>query len=96
MILGGNAEWVMNAKATGDDPIVWRKTRENKRSHKVTCTFRRFGSDKLSFTLMSENITGSYQKTFWVTDETHLNNIRQFVASEGFVNMDDILATMRL
>lgn len=94
MILG-NADWVMDAKATGDDPIVWKKTREVKGSHKVTCTFRRFGADKLNFTLTSENMTGIYQRTFWVTDETHLNNVRKFVAAEDFVNINDILATMR-
>lgn len=94
MILG-NADWVVSAKATGDDPIVWKKTREVRGSHKVTCVFRKFGSDKLNFTLTSENETGAYQKTFWITDESHLNNVRQFVTNEGFVHMDDILATMR-
>lgn len=89
MILG-NAEWIMFAKASRDDPIVWRKTREIP-NQTITCTFRKFASDKLNLTFKSEIETGAYERTFWFTNETHLENIRRFIAGERFLNENHIL-----
>jgi len=84
MILDGNTEWVMDAKATGDNPIVWRKIREVSGSHKVIITFRKFTGDRMNLTFISENSTGTYQRTFWFTNEHHIKNVQGFLESSGF------------